>query len=271
VRQVLQHPEDALSVDRLNRAFKTIQQQSRAVNIFMLNRQGVTLASSNWDEEFSYVGRDFGFRPYFREAVLGRAGRFYGIGNISSEPGYFIAQPIYRRQDQAEGDLPIGVMVVKVDLAEFEHTWRSSSDPITLTDAGGVVFLSNRPEWKYHSLQALSAPVQRELEGTHQYADLPITPVSTLPPALQRGFGTHVSRPVGRLGWQLMLFPSQARMQRSAMLSAMAAALFMVALAISLLAWYQHRRRLQERLASRNACAAPPRNWTRKSPSAPKN
>ncbi|MFX5705818.1 sensor histidine kinase, partial [Acinetobacter baumannii] len=78
---------------------------------------------------------------------LGRAGRFYGIGNISSEPGYFIAQPIYRRQDQAEGDLPIGVMVVKVDLAEFEQTWRSSSDPITLTDAGGVVFLSNRPEW----------------------------------------------------------------------------------------------------------------------------
>ncbi|WP_413628768.1 sensor histidine kinase [Herbaspirillum frisingense] len=253
VRQVLQHPEDALAVDRLNRAFKTIQQQSRAVNIFMLDRRGLTLASSNWDDEFSFVGRDFGFRPYFREAVQGRAGRFYGIGNISSEPGYFIAQPIYRRQDQAEGDLPIGVMVVKVDLAEFEHTWRSSSDPITLTDAGGVVFLSNRPEWKYHSLQALSAPVQQELAGTHQYADLPITPVTALPPALQRGFGTHVSRTVGRLGWQLMLFPSPARMQRTAMLSTMAAALFMLALAISLLAWYQHRRRLQERLESRDA------------------
>ncbi|MFJ3055683.1 ATP-binding protein [Herbaspirillum sp. NPDC087042] len=253
VRQVLQHPEDALAVDRLNRAFKIIQQQSRAVNIFMLDRHGLTLASSNWDEEFSYVGRDFGFRPYFRQAVEGRAGRFYGIGNVSSEPGYFIAQPIYRRQDQADGDLPIGVMVVKVDLAEFEHTWRSSEDPITLTDAGGVVFLSNRPEWKYHSLQALSVPVQQELAGTHQYADLPITPVSALPAALQRGFGTHVSRPVGRLGWQLMLFPSHARMQRTAMLSTMAAALAMVALAISLLAWYQHRRRVQERLESRDA------------------
>ena len=116
-----------------------------------------------------------------------------------------------------------------------------------------MVFLSNRPEWKYHSLQALSAPVQQELAGTHQYADLPITPVTALPPALQRGFGTHVSRTVGRLGWQLMLFPSQARMQRTAMLSTMAAALFMLALAISLLAWYQHRRRLQERLESRDA------------------
>jgi two-component system C4-dicarboxylate transport sensor histidine kinase DctB len=77
--------------------------------------------------------------------------------------------------------------------------------------------------------------------------------VTALPPALQRGFGTHVSRTVGRLGWQLMLFPSQARMQRTAMLSTMAAALFMLALAISLLAWYQHRRRLQERLESRDA------------------
>lgn len=253
VRQVLQHPEDALAVDRLNRAFKIIQQQSRAVNIFMLNRHGLTLASSNWDEEFSYVGRDFGFRPYFRQAIQGRAGRFYGIGNVSSEPGYFIAQPIYRRQDQADGDLPIGVMVVKVDLAEFEHTWRSSADPITLTDAGGVVFLSNRPEWKYHSLQTLTPPVQQELAGTHQYADLPITPVSALPAALQHGFGTHVSRPVGRLGWQLMLFPSHARMQRTALFASMAAALVMGALAISLLAWYQHRRRLQERLESRDA------------------
>jgi two-component system C4-dicarboxylate transport sensor histidine kinase DctB len=253
VRQVLQHPADALAVDRLNRAFKIIQQQSRAVNIFMLDAKGLTLASSNWDDAFSFVGRDFGFRPYFREAIQGRAGRFYGIGNISSEPGYFIAQPIYRRQDQADGDLPIGVMVVKVDLAEFEHTWSSSDDPITLTDARGVVFLSNRPEWKYHSLQPLTGPMQQELAGTHQYADLPIAPVAALPAALRRGFGEHVARPVGRLGWRLMLFPSQARMLRSAMLSTLAAALCMAALAISLLAWHQHRRRMQERLESRDA------------------
>ncbi|WP_050466987.1 sensor histidine kinase [Herbaspirillum chlorophenolicum] len=253
VRQVLLHPEDAAAIDRLNRAFKIIQRQSHAVHIFMLNTAGMTLASSNWDEEFSFVGRDFGFRPYFREAVQGRAGRFYGIGNISSEPGYFIAQPIYRSQDQVSGDAPIGVMVVKVDLAEFEHTWSSSDDPIALTDASGVVFLSNRPEWKYHSLKPLSAPMQRELEGTHQYADLPIAPVTTLPKALQRGFGEHVARPVSKLGWELMLYPSRARMVRSATLATLAAALFMVALAISLLAWYQHRRRVQERLESRDA------------------
>lgn len=256
VREVLRHPGDAAAVDRLNRAFKTIQRQSHAVHIFMLDARGMTLASSNWDEEFSFVGRDFGFRPYFRVALNGRAGRFYGIGNISSEPGYFIAQPIYDAQPQAEvaeRGAPIGVMVVKVDLAEFEHTWRSSDNPIALTDAGGVVFLSNRAEWKYHSLNPLTGTMQRELEGTHQYADLPITPVTALPGTLRRGFGHYVSRPVSQLGWQLMLFPSQARAARSASLATMAAGLVMAALAISLLALYQRRRRIQERLAARDA------------------
>ncbi|EJN09300.1 ATP-binding protein [Herbaspirillum sp. YR522] len=256
VRQVLADPGDAAAVDRLNRAFKIIQQQSRAVHIFMLDAGGMTLASSNWDEEFSFVGRDFGFRPYFREAIQGRAGRFYGIGNISSEPGYFIAQPIYRRPDQAPSTPsapPIGVVVVKVDLAEFEHTWRSSEAPIALTDGGGVVFLSNRQQWKYHSLDQLSGTQQRELEGTHQYADLPITPVAALPATLREGFGPHVARPVTQLGWQLRLFPSQARMMRSATLATLAAALCMLALGISLLAWYQHRSRMQERRQSRAA------------------
>ena len=256
VRQVLQRPGDVAAVDRLNRAFKIIQQQSRAVHIFMLDAGGMTLASSNWDDEFSFVGRDFGFRPYFREAIQGRAGRFYGIGNISSEPGYFIAQPIYRRPDQAPSTPaapPIGVVVVKVDLAEFEHTWRSSEAPIALTDAGGVVFLSNRQQWKYHSLDQLSGTQQRELEGTHQYADLPITPVAALPATLREGFGPHVARPVTQLGWQLRLFPSQARMVRSATLATLAAAVCMLALGISLLAWYQHRSRMQERLQSRAA------------------
>ena len=96
----------------------------------------------------------------------------------------------------------------------FGHPWAFSNeiqmDPatkalpagsiVTLTDAGGGGFLSNRPEWKYHSLQALSAPVQRELEGTHQYADLPITPVSTLPPAL-RGIQPQRHSPVTPPSW----------------------------------------------------------------------
>ena len=255
VDQVLHHPDDAEAIARLNQSLQSIQRQSRVLAIYMMDDKGMTLAASNWNEETSFVGRDFGYRPYFIEALAGHAGRFYGIGNVSSEPGYFMAQPIYPAGTARGGDgsAPIGVMAVKVDLSEFEHTWRSSDDPITLVDGSGVVFLSNRPQWKYHSLRPLDNRRQQELAGTHQYADQAITAVGSLRKELRRGFGEHIMQPITKQGWQLMLFPSQARIARVAMLWAMWVALLMAIAAISLWALYQRRRRLQERLESRDA------------------
>lgn len=255
VDQVLHHPQDSVAVMRLNLALQAIQRQSRVLAIYMMDANGLTLAASNWNEDTSFVGRDFGFRPYFSVALSGRLGRFYGIGNVSSEPGYFMAQPIYAGGVAAAtaGAAPLGVMVVKVDLSEFEHTWRSSDDPIALVDGSGVVFLSNRPAWKYHSLRPLEQRLQQELAGTHQYADQAITPVTAMPRELQRGFGEHIMRPIARQGWQLMLFPSQARIARTAMLWSLWVALLMAVAGLSLWAWHQRRRRLEEQRESRNA------------------
>ena len=253
VDQVLHHPDDAEAIARLNQTLQSIQRQSRVLAIYMMDSTGKTLAASNWNEDTSFVDRDFGFRPYFIEALAGRAGRFYGIGNVSSAPGYFMAQPIYPAGTPRGQGAPIGVMAVKVDLSEFEHTWRSSDDPITLVDSSGVVFLSNRPQWKYHSLRPLDSRRQQELAGTHQYADQPIASVASLRKDLRRGFGEHIMQPIATQGWQLMLFPSQARIARAALLWATWVALVMAIAGISLWALYQRRRRLQERLESRDA------------------
>ncbi|WP_211473850.1 sensor histidine kinase [Collimonas humicola] len=250
VLRALAQPDDLQNIQRLNQALQLIQRQSKVVAIFMLDRKGMTLASSNWDSSVSFVGRDFGFRPYFREAIKGNPGRFYGIGNATNVPGYFIAQPIYASAADYGANAVLGVMAIKIDLTEFEHTWRSSEEPITLVDSSGVVFLSNRPAWKYHSLYSLDGQVQQKLAGTHQYADQSITPVSSLPKQQRAEFGQHVTRNIGSLGWQLMLFPSQARIARIAMLWTLAAALLLAIAAISLWAFYQRRRRLEERLTS---------------------
>src|SRR5450830_1637015 len=250
---VLHHPDDGDAVMRLNRRLQAIRAQSKVLAIYMMDARGITLAASNWNEETSFVGRDFGFRPYFKEAMFGHLGRFYGIGNVSTEPGYFMAQPIYSNPAESGQGQPIGVMVVKVDLSELEHTWRSSEDPITLVDRSGVVFLSNPPQWQYHSLKPLGAQLQRELADTHQYADQTITPVTSMPRAQQRGFGEYVMQPIDKQGWQLMLFPSQQRITRIALLWSIGVALIMAIAVISLWAWYQRWRRLQERRESRAA------------------
>ncbi|RJF99928.1 sensor histidine kinase [Noviherbaspirillum saxi] len=252
VVRVLLRPDENRTVQRLNQLFSQIQRHAKVSAIYLMDKEGNTLAASNWNEPLTFVGRNFAFRPYFREALAGKAGRFYGIGNATGEPGYFIAHPVYAEALHQPAE-PIGVIAVKIGLAEFEQTWRSSEDPITLVDRNGVVFLSNRPEWRYHSMKPLDRQAQQRLADTLQYAARTIQPIALLPKKVQAGFGDHVAQPVSRLGWQLMLFPSQARINRSALLSAIAAALVLSVGAISAWAVHQRRRRLEERIESRKA------------------
>lgn len=247
VTQALARPDDAQLLERLNRNLQTIQRQAKVSAIYVLAPNGTTLASSNWDEAGSFVAKNFDYRPYFREAMNGKAGRFYGIGSATNEAGYFIAQPVAAR------GAVIGVVVVKISLAEFEQTWNSSDTPIVLADRNGVVFLSNRAAWKYRSLQPLSEQMQRELASTKQFAGRLVAPIGSLAPAVREGFGPYVKQAVGRLGWQLMLFPSVSRVTGVATLWALATALVLACGATLTWAVHQRRRRLEERLVSRQA------------------
>ncbi|NHZ32275.1 ATP-binding protein [Massilia rubra] len=240
VAALLMQPGERARIDQVNRSLQAIARQSRVGAIYLMDRDGNTLAASNWDLPLTFVGRNFGYRPYFHEALAGRAGRFYGIGSTTSEPGYFIAQPVM------QGARVLGVVAVKISLDEFAHNWAGLDDAIVLADSADVVFLSNRPEWKYRSLQALSAITQRKLASTDQYARRPITRIDgQLPP--------HAARRTGPLGWQLMLFPAQDRVRRVAALWALAAALVTASAIVAAWALYQRRRRLEERQAANAA------------------
>ncbi|NHZ64271.1 sensor histidine kinase [Massilia genomosp. 1] len=240
VAALLMQPGERARIDQVNRSLQAIARQSRVGAIYLMDRDGNTLAASNWDLPLTFVGRNFGYRPYFHEALAGRAGRFYGIGSTTSEPGYFIAQPVM------QGARVLGVVAVKISLDEFARNWAGLDDAIVLADSADVVFLSNRPEWKYRSLQALSATTQRQLASTDQYARRPITPIDgQLPP--------HATRRTGPLNWQLMLFPAQDRVRRVAALWALAAALVAASAIVAAWALYQRRRRLEERQAANAA------------------
>jgi two-component system, NtrC family, C4-dicarboxylate transport sensor histidine kinase DctB len=242
--QALAHPDDPQAIARLNSTLHTIQQQAKVGAIYVMNRDGLTLGASNWDQPLGFVGKNFSYRPYFHAALHGQAGRFYGIGTSTSEAGYFIAQPVYR--DGSARGAVAGVVAVKISLAEFERTWRSSADPIVLADRSGVIFLSNRPDWIYRSLRRLDAATEQELARTQQYLGKPILP-------LPANIVQPVTQPVGELGWQLMLFPGQDRVLRAGLQWALAAALLLACAAVSSWAVHQRRRRLEEAQASRAA------------------
>lgn len=251
--QVLRAPHDPARLAEANRYLHFAQQRTGVAAIYLMDTGGDTLAASNWDTPASFVGRNYRFRPYFRQALEGRTGLFYGVGVTTGEPGVFIAAPLLDR------DRIQGVVAVKVDLTSFEDRWREAGLPLALADEAGVMFLAAQRDWRYRSLYPLSEPVLRKLRETRQYGDIATQSLSPqvrdaadamtrLRVADGRSYLVQ-GRPLDRFGWHMLLFadPSQPRRQ-----AALAAGLVGLSLALVLLALafaWQYRRRMSERRA----------------------
>lgn len=252
--QVLRAPLDPTRLTDANRYLHFAQQRTGVAAIYLMDTGGNTLAASNWDTSSSFVGRNYRFRPYFRQAMEGRTGLFYGVGVTTGEPGAFIAAPL------RDGTRIQGVVAVKVDLTPFEERWREAGLPLALADDAGVMFLAAQREWRYRSLYPLPESVSKKLRETRQYgALLAAAPLST---HTQRVADTmtrlHVSdgrsflvqdRPLNRFGWNMLLFADPTPPRRLAAVGAglvgLSLALVMLALAF---AW-QYRRRISEQRA----------------------
>lgn len=241
--ELLYSPSETDRVNAANHYLRFVQSRSGIAAAYVMDAGGTTLAASNWDLPTSFVGRNYAFRPYVQEAQAGRTGRFYGVGATTGEPGAFIAASI------AVGADVIGVVAIKLNLAGIEAGWRQSGENLAAADAAGVIFLASDEARRYRSMGPLSIPVLERLRHTRQYGDATFAVLQPGPDELVQ------ARPLGQLGWRLLLFSDR----RAAMSRGLAAATIVglataLALAALGLGW-QHRRRLAERLAARRELA----------------
>jgi len=190
-------------VESANRFLEEMAENSGVELLYVMNADGTTLAASNWQEELSLVGRNYGFRPYFKSAIGGEEGRFFAIGATSDEPGLFLARPT-----PVTGE-PIGVAVAKVDMGPLEEAWAEGGETVFASDANGVIFLSSQPDWRYRTLTALPQDVRQMIETTRQYAGRDLNPVSDRGVEANRQLVIggkayrHNAADVGLLGWTL--------------------------------------------------------------------
>lgn len=142
---------------RLNLAAGTLQ-------TFLINARGHIISSSNWQEQTSFIGREISYRPYFQNARPGEITSYYAIGTTGNAAGYFLATEIEKDGHR------IGVVAVKIDLAQIGDDWVSGSErPMLMYDANNIVVLSSRKDWAYHSLGPLAPEKVAELNRTQQY------------------------------------------------------------------------------------------------------
>ena len=151
-------------IDRANNELQRINRVSGALDTYLMNSTGKTIAASNWMSEKTFVGLDFSYRPYFREAMAGRLGRFLALGTTSDERGYYFAFPVMSESR------PAGAIVVKMSVADIESNLRLLGQEIVVTDENNVVFLTTNAAWTYHALTPLTDVQLSEIRSNKKYS-----------------------------------------------------------------------------------------------------
>ena len=137
---------------------------------YLMDALGNTVASSNRGAPDSFVGENFAFRPYFQEAMGGTPSSYLALGTTSYRRGVYCSHPVY---EKGRGS-PIGVAVIKASIELVEKELAPVPGEIILvTDSRGVIFISNRKEWLYHTLQKLSAEDISQIERSVQFGKGP--------------------------------------------------------------------------------------------------
>ncbi|WP_426783515.1 ATP-binding protein [Pseudomonas atacamensis] len=176
LRSALAGPVDAAQQAALNVKLEKINGAAQSSTLELLDRTGLAVAASNWRLPSSYVGHNYGFRPYFSQTRTQGTGRFYAVGVTSGIPGYFLSSAVLGDHDEF-----LGAMVVKLEFPELEREWSQGSDTLLVSDARGIIFIANQPGWRYRALRPLSADDLAEIKTTRQYDKQSLLPLTHLP------------------------------------------------------------------------------------------
>lgn len=142
-------------------------------DVYLLDERGDTVAASNWHRPNTFIGQNYAFRSYYRDAIAGGQGRFYGLGVQSRERGYYFSSPVYLEETSPDAR-PDGVMVIKVLLDDVEQSWAEQEATLFVTDSDDIIFMASKPELRMNALYPLSDQQREELRNTRRYAVEPL-------------------------------------------------------------------------------------------------
>ncbi len=124
----------------LNDDFEQLARADGAATLYLVNADGITVAASNHRLSTTFVGQDYSFRPYFRDAMNFGVGVLFAQGTVSGVPGLYLA---HRLRDAT------GVVVAKVEFADLEQTWRREREETLITNKEKVVLLTSAPNKRF--------------------------------------------------------------------------------------------------------------------------
>lgn len=254
-------PAQRMAMNRWLQAKNAVVQSS---DLYVIDRQGNTVAASNYDQPDSFIGQNFAYRPYFTQALAGGKGRFFALGTTSGVRGYYFGAPIR----DARG-VVAGVVALKIGVDDIEASWRTWEYRIIVSDPEGIIFMSTDPGWRYKGLLPLTADRLERTTASRRYAEAHLEELAFQSGA-EAGFGLMqllaedgleheylvTAQIMPEAGWTVHVLLDTAYLRGQARL---AVAAFVLALAVALslaVVVSQRRARLAERIAMQEAAQA---------------
>ncbi|MBB5019043.1 two-component system C4-dicarboxylate transport sensor histidine kinase DctB [Chitinivorax tropicus] len=261
INQLLDNPDQAAVVQAANLYLSALNERTATRAIYILDKTGKVLATSNWQRPDSYLGEDLSYRPYFRAAIQGQTGRFYGVGTTRSEPGYYLSAPLGNRRS------PSGVAVVKVGLEPLEANWQGLDGGVLLVDENGVVILASQPRWRLQTVFPLAPAKRAALDRSLQYNRAPLPSMgieqqkaiaddAELVRIRKGSLLLSQNMPLAGTAWRLYLLSSTQALQMGALKTATLASGGSALLALLGVVWNARRRINAERQKARIALEA---------------
>jgi PAS domain S-box-containing protein len=145
---------------------------------YLMDDTGLTLASTNRNDPDSFVGKNYGFRPYFRQALAGAPAIYMARGVTSGQRGIYSSHPV-----RAAGrDQALGVVVIKAPLDPLETGLDAAYPDIwLLTGPGGVIFATNLKAWRYRTLWPADSAAIEGVARSRQFGNGPFLPTGLRP------------------------------------------------------------------------------------------
>lgn len=151
-------------VDGLSPRLEDFAQRSNAEAIYVMDKNGWTIAASNYANPVNFLGKNYGFRPYFKDAMAGKRGEFFAIGATTFTPGFFISDTVRNQNGDA-----VGVVALKVALSELTGAWAASGDDILVTNKEGIVVFATSDKWRYRTTSDLSENQRIAIQSKQQF------------------------------------------------------------------------------------------------------
>jgi PAS domain S-box-containing protein len=218
-------------VERLNQVLDRYHEVLDSQACYLLDIKGSVIASSNRNDPDSFVGRDYSFRPYFRQPLTGEAGSYFALGVTSGERGYYACRPVRDVRNDIIGVAVVKVKITSLEVAFLQHFLCFLADP------NGIVFLSSRPDMLFMSLRPLNEETEKALIDSSQFGGGPFQAIGLRDSA----YGRYIiykgkqyiksSKTFNSDGWSLVIL-SPAAGVRGALLPGLSATLLLSVLTI---------------------------------------